>query len=227
MRSGAENRRPMSRMARKWRVAAGSAFDAHAAWLRRGNSLLFAGFVLAAGGLLLAGPAFAQEESASPVDSSIGWVFRWLNFAIVFVGIGYLLIKKAGPAFRQNTADIVASIEDSTRLKEEAGRQQREAEAKLETLPQEVTRMQEEVRRETEAERERLRGLARMEAEKIRKAAAEEIAAAERAARMELKWLAARLAVESAEGMLKQRMTPQTESTLFEGFVHELAGGAN
>lgn len=204
-----------NRVARKWLVATPGVFALRTAWL------------LLMSTLLLAAPAFAQEESSSPVDAPIGQIFRWVNFAIVFGGIGYLLIAKARPAFRKNAADIVAAIQDSARLKEEAGRQQREAEAKLETIPQEVARMQEEVRRETEAERERLRGLARTEAEKIRKAAAEEIAAAERAARMELKWLAARLAVERAEGLLKQRMTPPVESALFEGFVHELAGGAN
>jgi hypothetical protein len=38
---------------------------------------------LIATALLIAAPAFAGEEAPSPADSTVGWIFRWVNFAIV------------------------------------------------------------------------------------------------------------------------------------------------
>jgi F0F1-type ATP synthase membrane subunit b/b' len=48
--------------------------------------------------------------------------------------------------------------------------------------------------------------------------------AAERAARLELKALAAKLAVDKAESMVAGRMTRETQDELMRGFVKNLAG---
>ena len=135
--------------------------------------------------LLLATPALAQEGESSPIDSPVGWLFRWLNFAIVLAGLIYAL-RKVQPYF------------------------QRRAEA----------------RRAAQAEAERLRAMVRAEAETIDRAAQAEIAAAERAARLELKMVAARLAVERAEVLLRQEMTPTAETALVHNFVAELERSA-
>ena len=63
--------------------------------------------------------------------------------------------------------------------------------------------------------------------QKIERAAQAEIAAAERAARIELKALAAQSAVERAEVLLRDKLTPTSESGLFTAFVAELEGSAN
>ena len=55
---------------------------------------------------LAAVPVFAQEGEASPADSTTGWIFRWLNFALVFGAIAYALVKYAAPAFRAQTDEI-------------------------------------------------------------------------------------------------------------------------
>ena len=48
-------------------------------------------------------PALAQEQSApDPADSLAGTIFRWLNFALVFGGIVYLIRKVGAPYFREN-----------------------------------------------------------------------------------------------------------------------------
>ena len=60
----------------------------------------------------------------------------------------------------------------------------------------------------------------------IERAAQEEIAAAQRAARLEMKSLAARLAIERAEFLLRQELTP-AEAALFRGFVGDLQRSAN
>ena len=73
--------------------------------------------------VLAALPVLAQEGEASPVDSPIGWVFRWLNFAIVFGAIAYLAWKKGGPYFRAHAEEISRKIEEGARAREAAERQ--------------------------------------------------------------------------------------------------------
>ncbi|HXX71540.1 MAG TPA: ATP synthase F0 subunit B [Candidatus Acidoferrum sp.] len=176
--------------------------------------------------LLLAVPVVAQEGEASPAESPTGWVFRWINFAIVAAVIVYAFWK-ASPAFRRHADEISERIAEGTRAREAADKQRREVQAKLAGIEQEVARMRVEAKQGAEAEAERLRELARTEAETIEHAAQQEIAARERAARLELKALAARLAIERAEAALRQTMTPESEAMLFGTFVKALEGKAN
>ncbi len=177
--------------------------------------------------LYLTAPAFAQAEEASPADTTIGWVFRWLNFALVFGGLAYILVKYAAPAFRKRADGIANAIAEGARAREEAERRKREAEARLAGLEQEIAQMREVARGDAEAEAKRIRELASDEARKIDQAALAEIAAAERAARVELKKAAARLAVERATALLRQQITPRAESALFRGFLQGLERSAN
>jgi F-type H+-transporting ATPase subunit b len=172
-------------------------------------------------------PALAQEGEASPADSPTGWIFRWLNFAIVFGAFAYLAVKYGGPYFRANAEDIAKKIEEGARAREAAEKQKQEIEAKLANLPKEIEQMRADAKRDSEAEAQRLRALALGEAKKIEKAALAEIAAAERAARLELKALAARMAVERAEALLRQELTPTAEQSLFHTFVAELERSVN
>jgi len=189
---------------------------------RRFRSVAWVGAVL----LLAAVPVLAQEDEQSPADSPTGWVFRWINFAIVLALITYGF-RKAAPSFRRHADEITERIQEGTRAREAAEKQHREVQAKLAGIEAEVAQMRVEAKRSTEAEAERLRDLARTEAGMIEHAAQAEIAARERAARLELKALAARLAIERAEVTLRQQMTPQSEAILFAAFVRELEGKRN
>lgn len=171
----------------------------------------------------------AAEEGGGEdlFTAPIGWLFRWINFGLVFGGLGYLLAKKAPAFFRGRAESIVASITESAKVKEEADRKLREAEGKLQRLDQELAELRQAAQREAAAEAERIRAAAREDAQKIERAAQAEIEAAERAARMELKALAARLAVERAEALIRQQLTPQTEAALLQSFVQNLPGSVN
>lgn len=175
--------------------------------------------------LAVAAPVMAQEGE-SPADSQTGWVFRWINFAIVAA----LLIwgfRKAAPAFRARQTEIAEKIAEGTRVRETAEARRREVEEKLKGLDQEIAKIRTDARLATAAEAQRLRAGAKEDAQKIERAAQAEIVAAERAARMELRSIAAQLAVEGAEVQLRSEMTPKTQSALFQGFVEELERSAN
>lgn len=173
--------------------------------------------------LLVASPAFAQEgPAASSADSPVGWVFRWLNFAIVFGGLGYVIWKWGAPYFREHAEEISEKIAEGTRARAIAEAQRREIQAKLAGLDDEIKRLREVGKQDAEAEAQRLRDRGRAESEKIERAARAEIEAAERQGRLELKILGAKLAVQLAEALLRRSLTPQSEEFLFDGFVTEL-----
>ncbi|HKA00402.1 MAG TPA: hypothetical protein VKE70_28015, partial [Candidatus Solibacter sp.] len=69
--------------------------------------------------------------------------------------------------------------------------------------------------------------MARNDVEKIRLAAKAEIEAAERAARVELKALAAKLAVDHAESLVTKQMTPTLQEAMISRFVESLEGRPN
>jgi F-type H+-transporting ATPase subunit b len=177
--------------------------------------------------LLAALPVLAEEREASPIDSPAGWIFRWLNFAIVFGAIAYLAWKKGGPYFSAQAEEISRRIAEGARAREAAERQRQEVQAKLANIESEIAAMRAEAKRDADAETQRLRSLARDDAQKIERAAQAEIAAAERAARMELRTLAAQMAVELAEAMLRRELTPKSEAVLFQAFVEQLERRVN
>jgi F-type H+-transporting ATPase subunit b len=178
--------------------------------------------------LLLAGaPVFAAAEGGSLVDSPTGTIYRWINFAIVAGVAIYFLVKKAGPGFRANSAEIQSAIAEGTRAREAAEQSRRAAEQKMAGLEAEIAAMKGEAEKSARTEAQKILALAQAESEKIDLAASAEIDAAERAARLELrKWVADRV-VARTEGLLRDQITPSADATLVKGFVEGLGGSAN
>jgi F0F1-type ATP synthase membrane subunit b/b' len=172
-------------------------------------------------------PLFAAESEPSPSESTIGWVFRWLNFALVFGGGGYLIAKSAPAVFRQRAETIVAAITESGRIREEAEKRLHEAEEKLAALDREIAAMRSQAKSDAAAEADRLRDLARSEVQKIESATSAEIQVAARAARLELKAYGARLAIERAEAILRDQIGVESDTAVFQGFVGDLQRSSN
>ena len=174
--------------------------------------------------LLTAAPAFAQEAAT---ESPVGRTFRWLNFAIVFALLAYVIVKYGAPSFRNRASQISEKIAEGARAREAAEAQRREIQAKVANLQSEIEQLRQQGRRDAADEAQRLRDTVRSESEKIEQAARTEIEAAARAGRLELKALGARLSVQLAEAMLRQELNPQTEAKLFRSFVGELGRNVN
>ena len=176
--------------------------------------------------LIFAAPAFAQEEG--PETTTTGWIFRWINFAIVLIAIVWAF-SKAGPYFRARSEAIQAAVAEGTRAREEAEAKKRDAEARLANLPAEIEALKAQARRDAEADRERIKAMTREEAAKVEHAADVEIAAAERTAVLALKSYAAGLAVERAEVLLREQITTASDSIIVSSFVIDLTsnGSAN
>jgi F-type H+-transporting ATPase subunit b len=177
--------------------------------------------------LVFAAGARAAEEGGANSAAGATEIFKWINFAIVAVALIWVFSKVLPPMFRGNADKISSAITKAQAMKAEADRKLHDAEQRLAHLEEEIRGLREQAQRDAAAEAERIRALAKSDAEKVAISAKAEIAAAERAARIELKTLAAKLAVDGAEALLAKQLTQQTQDALIAGFVKTLQGSPN
>ncbi len=169
----------------------------------------------------------AAEESGNAAAERATEIFKWINFAIVAGVIVWVFGKLLPPVFRKRAEAVSSAITNATNAKAAADAQLREAESRLANLQKEVAELRPFAERESAAEVRRLRTATQSDAQKIAAAAKAEIEAAERAARLELKALAANLAVDGAETLLAKQLTPQAQESLISNFVKSLEGRPN
>lgn len=177
--------------------------------------------------LLFALTTHAAEEGGAPGAEKAQEIFKWINFAIVAGALLWVCLKKAPGFFRGRAEAIGSAITKAGSAKAAADAQLREAETKLANVQKEVAELRAFAERESAAEVERLRAATRSDEQKIAAAANAEIEAAERAARLELKALAARLAVDGAEALLAKQLTAKAQEALISNFVKSLEGRPN
>jgi len=171
--------------------------------------------------------ACAAEEGGNAATQRTNELFKWINFAIVAFALMWIFARALPQKFRQNADTISSAIAKATVAKAEAERQMSDAEMRLLHLPQEITQLRATVQREAAAEAERLRMVTRSDVEKVALAAKAEVEAAERAARLQLKVIAANRAVDGAEALLAKELTPKTQESLVSSFVASLEARPN
>jgi F0F1-type ATP synthase membrane subunit b/b' len=177
--------------------------------------------------LLLLTTVATAAEGGNAAEESTGVTFKWIHFVIIAMLAYWVFGKLLPPVFKKKADMISDAITKATAAKAEAERQLQEAEAKLATLEREVAAFRAMAQKDASAEVERLRNATKTDMEKIVAAGKAEIAAAERAARLELKELAAKLSVDKAESLVAQQMTPAVQDALINNFVQSLQGRPN
>ena len=172
---------------------------------------------------LVALPALAAEGGGEDHGGdTLITVFKWINFITVFGALGWLLRKPMREFFTGQRAAIQAAINEGREASRQAEQRMAEIEQRLARLDQDVEALRTEAAANAAAEQQRIREAARREADRILATAQAEIESTGRAARLELRAFAARLAINLAEQRIRQRLTPDTHSALFDGFVRGL-----
>ena len=177
--------------------------------------------------LLAAAGAHAAEEGGNATTQRATELFKWINFAIVALALIWVFARALPAKFRQNADNISSAIAKATVAKAEADRLMSDAEARLVRMPQEIAELRASAQREGAAEAERIRGVTRNDIEKVSLAAKAEIEAAERAARLRLRVIAANRAVDGAQSLLAKELTPKTQESLVNSFVESLEARPN
>ncbi len=161
---------------------------------------------------------FAQMTGLS-VEATY-WLFVVFNFAIMFGFIGWALKKNLPGMFRTRTETIRKGMDEARNASEEANRRLSDIEGRLSRLDSEIAEMKKKSEADAAAEEQRIRVSAEEDGRKIVEAAEQEIEAAAKAARRDLKVYAAELAVSLAEKKIK--VDERTDEALVGSFVRQL-----
>lgn len=152
------------------------------------------------------------------------WICVVINFAIIAVGVIFLLKSNLPAMFRSRTQGIQKEMEEARRAGQEAQRRLKEIEERLSRMNIEIGEMQ--VKAEADSKKEEERILASIEEEKKRilQSAELEVEQATSAARRDLQKYAVSLAVELAEKGI--RVDADEDKALVEDFASQLASEA-
>jgi F-type H+-transporting ATPase subunit b len=176
--------------------------------------------------LLLASAAFVgaqeAEKAGSTEKSEPGIAWKWANFAILAVGLGYLVNKNLPPFFRSRTAEIQQGITEAQQIKRDAEARAAQVEARMQKLGEEIDQFRAQSREEMRQEGERIQQETVKQLRHLEQLAQQEIKAASKAARRELKSYAAQLALDLAEQRVRARLNAGTETALVDGFIQDL-----
>ena len=174
--------------------------------------------------LALPAGLLAQEtkSEAASGESTTTKIWEWANFLILAGGLGYFVVKYAPPAFDARGRRIRKDMVEADEIRKTAEARMAEVERRLAHLGDEIAALRTEAQCEETAENTRFGRETEAEIAKIQARAEQEIAAAAKAARMELKRYAAELALDLAQEKLRTRITPETEDRLVRGFLKNL-----
>ncbi len=148
------------------------------------------------------------------------WLAVLLNFGVIAALIIWISRSKLPGVFRNRTASIQKAMEEARRASQEANQRLAEIEARLSRLDVEIGSMRAAADRETAEEEARIRAAADEDTRKIVAAAEQEIAAAAKSARRDLKAYAADLAVSLAQRQI--RIDRATDQALVQNFSDQL-----
>ena len=71
----------------------------------------------------------SAQEKESGGELNMGW--KWANFAILVIGLGYLIGKNLPPVFRSRTEEIQKGIVEAQAMKRDAEKRAAEMDARL------------------------------------------------------------------------------------------------
>ena len=163
-----------------------------------------------------------EEHGQPEEEGALGIIFHWFNFALILGGIGYLGKKYMAPFFDQRGKAIREEMERSAQAMAEATQRLTSIEDKLQRLDEEIQELRRTALQEAVSERARIAEATKAEADKIVRAAEQEIASAAKAARRELQIYTADLAVGLAGRRIQEAITPAAEKRIFRSFVEGL-----
>lgn len=181
-------------------------------------------------GPLAAAPAFAQEpahedaaeKTKSGLSPTLEYILLWANFAVLAGGLAYLARKYGGPFLAARSQKISRDIVEAARVRKEAEARAADVDRRLANLESDLAALRVESQKEIASQQRHVAERSAAEMAKIETRAEQEIAAAGKLARLELKRHSAELALALAARKIQARMTPDTQAALVRGFMKDL-----
>ena len=172
--------------------------------------------------VLTASACLAQESGAGGASEGNLAIWKWVNFAILAAGLGYLMAKHLPAFFQSRTAAIRKSIDEAQKEKRAAEERAAAMERRLGALGAEIEKFRTQAQAEMQQEGERIRQETAAQIRSLERQAELEVESASKAARRDLQSYAADLALDLAEQRVRARLNPQVEAGLVDSFVNDL-----
>jgi F-type H+-transporting ATPase subunit b len=194
--------------------------------LRHLNRFLIAATLCS--GIFFSPQARAQEPHGEPKGESKAEasepdpMWKWINFGLLALGLGYLMGKALPPFFKSRTSDIQKDIVEAQATKRDAEQRAAAIEKRVSALGADIEAFQAQSRTEMEQEAARIREETARMIEKVQKQAGNEMEAAGKNAQRDLKAYAAKLSLDMAEQRIRARLDTATENGLVDDFVKDL-----
>jgi len=171
--------------------------------------------------LLLAGGTWlSAQEGGGMAEPAPVW--KWANFVLLVVGLGYLAAKTLPPLFKSRTEEIQKGIAEARAIKQDADKRAAEVDARTAALGADIERFRVEAKAEMQQEGERIRQETAAQIARLENQAQQEIEISGKIARRELKSYAAKLSLDLAEQRVRERLNPTTEQELVDAFIQDL-----
>jgi F-type H+-transporting ATPase subunit b len=166
---------------------------------------------------------WGAEEGVGHSGSSLDMIGKIVNFLILFGGLGFILFKPVRAILAGRQAEARRKLDDAQEKARQAEERLRQAQERLSGLDAELESLQTAAAEEGRAEQERIREVARQEADRIKRLTEQDMEAQVRSGVRELKRYAAGLAAERALARIKARLTPEIQAGLIDRAIAELS----
>lgn len=169
-----------------------------------------------------AGSELGQAAESEHQESAAATVFRWVNFVILFGGLGYLLRKPAKEFFEARRRDIAEGLNRARNAQAEAQRRLGEIEKRLGQLSAEMTELRAQAEKESVLERERIVTEAKADVNRVVEQARQEIERVARSVEREIKEHLADQVIDRASQTLQTQMTQDDHKRVVVRFIKNL-----
>lgn len=177
--------------------------------------------------------SFAQQQEGQTPGSEVaqeehpmmGWMLA--NFAILAIGLGFLIHKHVPPLLQARSETIQRGIREAAELKAQSESRLAEIEKHLSGIADEIEKLRVELISEMSREGERMRAEMEGQVSRMHAQAEQEIGFMTRAARKDLKAFSAQTAIDLAAQRIRDKMNHDTQHRLVDAFVGDLERAGN
>jgi F-type H+-transporting ATPase subunit b len=163
-----------------------------------------------------------HAEEAKKGELEVPDSLKWANFAMLAIGLGFLLGKLLPKNFAERTAAIQKDITEAQAVKRDAEARAAKVDAQVKSLGADIERFRKESALEMAAEGERIRQETAAHIQRIENQSLMEIESAGKTARRELRAYSSELALKLAEERLRAKLDGPADAALVDGFVADL-----
>ncbi|MGQ9897382.1 MAG: F0F1 ATP synthase subunit B family protein [Acidobacteriota bacterium] len=147
---------------------------------------------------------------------------KFLNFMIYAGLLAGLLAKPIAEGLRKRAQNIREALDQAGQERMLAETKLRELEERFARLESELAAIRQQAERDAQAEYQRIIAAAEADAERFQRLARMEIEGARQSAQLELQAFAASKAVELAEALIRQELSPPDQARLVASYTSQL-----